>query len=48
MRRDLLPPVADIRFLVQRALAEDLTPFGDLTSSLLDPGKSGLPMSFSS
>ncbi|MEM9654963.1 MAG: carboxylating nicotinate-nucleotide diphosphorylase [Actinomycetota bacterium] len=37
MRRDLLPPVADIRFLVQRALAEDLTPFGDLTSSLLDP-----------
>ena len=37
MRRDLLPPVADIRFLVERALAEDLTPFGDLTSSLLDP-----------
>lgn len=37
IRRDLLPPVADIRFLVERALAEDLTPFGDLTSSLLDP-----------
>lgn len=37
MRTDLHPPVADIRFLVQRALAEDLTPFGDLTSSLLDP-----------
>ncbi len=37
MRKDLQPPVADIRFLVERALAEDLTPFGDLTSSLLDP-----------
>ncbi len=37
MRHDLNPPVADIRFLVERALAEDLTPFGDLTSSLLDP-----------
>lgn len=37
MRHDLHPPVADIRFLVDRALAEDLTPFGDLTSSLLDP-----------
>ena len=36
-RRDLQPPVADVRFLVQRALAEDLTPLGDLTSSLLDP-----------
>jgi nicotinate-nucleotide pyrophosphorylase (carboxylating) len=32
-----MAPVADVRFLVQRALAEDLTPFGDLTSSLLDP-----------
>ncbi len=37
MRTDLHPPTADIRFLVDRALAEDLTPFGDLTSSLLDP-----------
>ncbi len=37
MRHDLHPPVADVRFLVERALAEDLTPFGDLTSSLLDP-----------
>lgn len=37
LRTDLQPPVADIRFLVERALAEDLTPFGDLTSSLLDP-----------
>ncbi len=37
MRHDLDPPLADIRFLVERALAEDLTPFGDLTSSLLDP-----------
>ncbi len=37
MRHDLNPPLADVRFLVERALAEDLTPFGDLTSSLLDP-----------
>lgn len=37
LRKDLQPPVADVRFLVERALAEDLTPFGDLTSSLLDP-----------
>ncbi len=36
LRKDLQPPVADVRFLVQRALAEDLTPLGDLTSSLLD------------
>ncbi len=36
MRTDLQPPIADIRFLVDRALAEDLTPLGDLTSSLLD------------
>ncbi len=37
VRPDLLPPLADIRFLVERALAEDLTPLGDLTSALLDP-----------
>lgn len=37
MRHDLNPPLADVRFLVERALIEDLTPFGDLTSSLLDP-----------
>ena len=37
MRHDLNPPLADVRFLVERALSEDLTPFGDLTSSLLDP-----------
>ncbi len=37
MRHDLNPPLADVRFLVERALNEDLTPFGDLTSSLLDP-----------
>lgn len=37
MRRDLLPPVADVRALVALALAEDLTPLGDLTSSLIDP-----------
>ena len=32
-----MAPVADIRALVQLALAEDLAPLGDLTSSLLDP-----------
>lgn len=37
VRPDLQPPRADVRFLVERALAEDLTPLGDLTSSLLDP-----------
>lgn len=37
MRRDLLPPIADVRTMVTLALAEDLTPFGDLTSSLIDP-----------
>ncbi len=39
MRTDLQPPVADIRYLVAKALAEDLTPLGDLTSSLIDPTK---------
>ncbi len=39
MRTDLQPPVADIRYLVAKALAEDLTPLGDLTSSLIDPAK---------
>lgn len=37
MRSDLHPPRHDVRFLVERALVEDLTPFGDLTSSLIDP-----------
>ncbi|NNE96742.1 MAG: carboxylating nicotinate-nucleotide diphosphorylase [Acidimicrobiales bacterium] len=37
MRRDLLPPVADVRAMVALALVEDLTPLGDLTSSLIDP-----------
>ena len=37
MRTDLQAPIADVRALVAMALAEDLTPFGDLTSSLLDP-----------
>ncbi len=37
VRPDLHPPLADVRFLVDRALAEDLTPLGDLTSSLIDP-----------
>lgn len=36
IRVDLQPPKADVRFLVDRALAEDLTPLGDLTSSLID------------
>lgn len=39
MRTDLQPPLADIRYLVAKALAEDLTPLGDLTSSLIDPAK---------
>jgi nicotinate-nucleotide pyrophosphorylase (carboxylating) len=38
-RYDLQAPLADIQFLVARALAEDLTPLGDLTSSLLDPAQ---------
>lgn len=37
VRPDLHPPRHDVRFLVERALAEDLTPLGDLTSSLIDP-----------
>jgi len=39
VRTDLIAPRADIQFLVDRALAEDLTPLGDLTSSLLDPAR---------
>ena len=31
------PPINAVRDAVQRALAEDLTPLGDLTSALLDP-----------
>ena len=31
------PPRGDVRDVVERALTEDLTPLGDLTSSLLDP-----------
>lgn len=37
IRTDLLVPADDVAFLVTRALSEDLTPLGDLTSSLLDP-----------
>ena len=33
------PPRADIRFLVEKALIEDLTPFGDLTSTLIPPDR---------
>ena len=36
-RPDLQAPRADVRAVVERALAEDLTPLGDLSSSLLDP-----------
>ena len=36
-RPDLRAPVADVRWLVERAQAEDLTPLGDLSASLLDP-----------
>ena len=32
------PPIGEIRRAVAVALAEDLTPLGDLTSALLDPG----------
>ena len=31
------PPAGEVRLVVQRALAEDLTPLGDVTSMLLDP-----------
>ena len=37
MSSHLDPPLADVQALVQRSLAEDLTPLGDLTASLLDP-----------
>lgn len=39
IRVDLQVPRADVRVLVERALAEDLTPLGDLTSSLIDPAR---------
>ena len=39
LRNDLQAPLADVRALVALALAEDLTPLGDLTSSLLDPAR---------
>jgi len=35
-RSQFQPPLADIKALVGLALAEDLTPLGDITSSLLD------------
>lgn len=31
------PPIGEVRAVVARALAEDLTPLGDVTSMLLDP-----------
>ncbi len=39
MRHDLDPPRHDVRRLVEMALAEDLTPFGDLSATLLDPAQ---------
>ena len=33
----LHPPMTEVRPLVERALAEDQAPLGDLTSSLLEP-----------
>ncbi len=33
------PPVTAVREVVERALAEDLEPLGDLTASLLPPGE---------
>ncbi|HVT78618.1 MAG TPA: carboxylating nicotinate-nucleotide diphosphorylase [Acidimicrobiales bacterium] len=34
----LHPPIGAVRDAVERALAEDLTPMGDLTAALVDPG----------
>lgn len=38
MANDFYPPSPDVHAAVSRSLAEDLTPLGDLTSSLLPPG----------
>ena len=38
---DCAPPAHAVDEAVQRALAEDLTPLGDLTASLVDPGVPG-------
>ena len=35
---DFVPPAADVREAVERALAEDVGPDGDLTAALLPPG----------
>ncbi|MEY2417565.1 MAG: hypothetical protein QOG90_245 [Actinomycetota bacterium] len=37
MTVNLHPPIGAVRDAVERALAEDLTPMGDLTASLVDP-----------
>lgn len=42
MSAHLHPPAAVVREVVARALAEDLTPLGDLTSSLVDPEASAV------
>ncbi len=39
MDPNLDPPAADVHAAVERALAEDLTPLGDLTSALLPAGR---------
>ena len=31
------PPLFAVRAAVERAIAEDLTPLGDITAALLDP-----------
>lgn len=38
MELSVHPPRNDVRAAVERALAEDLAPLGDLTSAMLDPG----------
>src|SRR5205814_10392857 len=41
MPEGVQPPVEAVREAVTRALAEDLTPLGDITSSLLPAGTTG-------
>jgi nicotinate-nucleotide pyrophosphorylase (carboxylating) len=41
MRAGVQPPIGDVRRAVARALEEDLTPLGDITSGLLPPGLAG-------
>ena len=41
MRAGVQPPIGDVRTAVARALEEDLTPLGDITSALLPEGLVG-------